>query len=187
MQVKEKVIEGFFYTDEDLYQEAKKEAEGVRYMKARVDLQYPEQVLQIYRRMVEQRMFQTQVGYAYLQELQDYLRTMPQIPNEEILPIPVTEAVRVVDASGTVNALREEKAQLKQSLHRSRLVNAVAAAMLVVMFAIAWSSSSPTVLNYENRLIDKYSTWQQELERRESIVREKERAIYGDDGQNTGS
>ena len=65
------VVDGFSFDDEDLFKEAKKEAEGVRYMKARVNLQYPDRVLQIYRRMIEQKMFQTQVGYAYLRELQD--------------------------------------------------------------------------------------------------------------------
>ena len=68
-------VDGFSFDNEDLYKEAKKEAEGVRYMKSRVNLQYPDRVLTIYQRMIAQRMFQTQVGYAYLQELQDYLHT----------------------------------------------------------------------------------------------------------------
>ena len=83
------IVEGFSFDDEDLLKEAKKEAEGVRYMKARVDLQYPDRVLQIYQRMVAQNMFQTQVGYAYLRELQDYLYTMPQVSNDEVPPLPV--------------------------------------------------------------------------------------------------
>ena len=100
------VVEGFTFDDEDLSKEAKKEAEGVRYMKARVNLQYPDRVLQIYRRMVEQKMFQTEVGYAYLRELQDYLYTMPQIPNDEVPPIPVRATVKVSDVSRTTEALR---------------------------------------------------------------------------------
>lgn len=188
MQKNENVVEGFSYRDPDLYRETKKEADGVRYMKSRVDFQYPQQVHQIYCRMIEQEMFQTQVGYAYLQELQDYLRTMPQIPNDEIPPIPVGAVVRVADASGTVEALRADREQLRHSLRRSVVLNVVAAAMIVVMFAIAFSSSSPTVLNYENRLIDKYSAWQQELEQRETVVQEKERVLlYGNDGEDTGS
>ena len=102
------IVEGFSFDDEDLLKEAKKEAEGVRYMKARVDLQYPDRVLQIYQRMVAQNMFQTQVGYAYLRELQDYLYTMPQVSNDEVPPIPVHTTVKVADASGTTEALREE-------------------------------------------------------------------------------
>ena len=33
------IVDGFSFEDEDLYKEAKKEAEGVRYMKARGNLQ----------------------------------------------------------------------------------------------------------------------------------------------------
>ena len=175
------IVDGFSFDDEDLFREAKKEAEGVRYMKARVDLQYPDRVLQIYRRMIEQRMFQTQVGYAYLQELQDYLHTMPKVKDEEIPPIPVHGAVRVLDASGTTEALRREIEKSKRAFRWSVIINFFAAAVILVMFAIAMSSSSPTVLNYENELQNKYAEWEQELREREAALLQKERILYGDD------
>lgn len=175
------IVDGFSFNDEDLLKEAKKEAEGVRYMKARVDLQYPDRVLQIYRRMIEQNMFQTQVGYAYLRELQDYLCTMPQVSNEEIPPIPVRMKVKVSDASGTTEALREENRKSRRAFRWSVMINFFAAAVILVMFAIAMSSSSPTVLNYENELQNKYAAWEQELEAREAAVSQKERMLNGDD------
>lgn len=175
------ITDGFIFDDEDLLKEAQKEAEGVRYMKARMDLQYPDRVLQIYRRMIAQNMFQTVVGYAYLRELQDYLYTMPQIPNDEILPIPVHRTVKVVDAAGTTEALREENAKSRRAFRWSLVINFFAVAVIVVMFAIAMSSSSPTVLNYENELQNKYAAWEQELSERETAVLQKERMLNGDD------
>ena len=174
------IVDGFLFEDEDLVKEAKKEAEGVRYMKARVDLQYPERVLQIYQRMIAQNMFQTQIGYAYLRELQDYLYTMPQVSNDEVPPIPVRANVRVSDASGTTEALREENGKSRRAFRWSMIINFFAAAVILVMFAIAMSSSSPTVLNYENELQNKYAAWEQELKEREAAVSEKERMLYGD-------
>ena len=175
------IVDGFLFDDEDLFKEAKKEAEGVRYMKARVDLQYPERVLQIYQRMIRQNMFQTQVGYSYLRELQDYLYTMPQISNADVPSIPVRSTVKVSDASGTTEALRQENKKSRRAFHWSMTVNFFALAVILVMFAIAMSSSSPTVLNYENELQNKYAVWEQELEKREAAVTEKERMLYGDD------
>ena len=175
------VVEGFSFDNEDLYKEAKKEAEGVRYMKSRVDLQYPDRVLTIYQRMIAQQMFQTQVGYAYLQELQDYLYTMPHVSKDEIPPIPVRSTVKVADAAGTTAALKEESGKSKRAFHWSLIVNFFAAAVILVMFAIAMSSSSPTVLNYENEIQNKYSSWEQELKEREAAVLQKERMLYGDD------
>ena len=174
------IVDGFSFDDEDLLLEAKKEAEGVRYMKAKVDMQYPDRVLQIYQRMIAQKMFQTQVGYSYLRELQDYLYTMPQVSNDEILPIPVNSTVKVSDASGTTEALREENGRCRRAFRWSLVINFFAAAVIVVMFAIAMSSSSPTVLNYENELQNKYAAWEQELSEREAAVLQKERMLNGD-------
>lgn len=177
----ELIVDGFLFENEDLMKEAKKEAEGVRYMKARVDLQYPDRVLQIYQRMIAQEMFQTQIGYAYLRELQDYLYTMPQIANDDVPPIPVHMTVRVSDASGTAEVLREENSRSRKAFRWSLIINFMAAAVIFVMFAIAMSSSSTTVLNYESKLQDKYASWEQELQEREAVLAEKERMLNGND------
>lgn len=173
------VVDGFSFESEDVLTEAKKELEGVRYMKAHMNLEQPGQVLQIYQKMIGQRMFQTAVGRAYLRELQDYLYTMPQINNDQIPPIPIGDTVRVLDASGTTEALREQNEKNRRAFRLSVVVNCVAAAVIVVMFAIAASSNSPTILNYENKLIDKYSAWEQQLDERENAIREKEGMIDG--------
>ena len=59
--------------------------------------------------------------------------------------------------------------------------NQIIITALVVMVAIAMSSSTPTVLNYENKLQNKYAAWEQQLEEREAAVLQKERMLYGDD------
>lgn len=174
------IVDGFLFDNEDLLKEAKREAEGVRYMKARVDLQYPDRVLQIYQRMLAQKMFQTQIGYSYLRELQDYLYTMPQVSNEEIPPIPVQSTVKVSDAAGTTDVLRDENRKCRAAFRWSMIINFFAAAVIVIMFAIAMSSNSPTVLNYENELQNKYAAWEQQLSEREAAVSQKERMLYGD-------
>jgi hypothetical protein len=149
-------------------------------MKSRVDLKDPEGVLRIYKRIIVQDTFQTQVGLAYLRELQAYLYTVPQISREEIPPIPVRREVQVLDAAGTAEHLRNENQKSRKAFHWSLGINFLAAAMIVGMFFIAMSSSSPTVLNYENEVIDKYSAWEQELSEREQAVKEKERDLLDD-------
>ena len=69
------VVEGYSFTDENMARQAQTEAEGVRYVKARTDLSKPDQVFNVYHRLLHDRMFQTPVGYAYLKEMQDYLKT----------------------------------------------------------------------------------------------------------------
>lgn len=48
---------------------------------------------------------------------------------------------------------------------------------VVSMMLLAATSDSVNILNYENKLIDKYSSWEQELEEREQAVKEQEQAL----------
>jgi hypothetical protein len=65
-----------------------KEAQGVSYVKSKVDLDNPEMVLQMYNKIVEQELFETPVGFAYLQELHDFLKKAPEIKDSDIRPLP---------------------------------------------------------------------------------------------------
>ena len=49
--------------------------------------------------------------------------------------------------------------------------------LIGVMFYISTTGSTPTVLNYEKALQNRYATWEQELEQRESEIREKEKEL----------
>lgn len=170
-------VDGFSFEDRDLLKEAQKEAEGVRYVKSKVDLSQPLQVLQIYNRMLEQHMFQTEVGYAYLKELQEYLYTMPQVPGAQIKPIPVSHVIKVKDAAGTTEQLRNEGRKTGMALRWSVAVNVLLTCVIIVMFAIAASGDSTTILNYENQLIDRYSQWEEQLDEREADLLMREQAI----------
>ena len=83
------VVEGFAFASENEAEVAKKEREGIRYIKEKTNMSNPDMVLQIYNKMVREKMFVTSVGYAYLFDLQEYLRTNPTIKDEDILPIEV--------------------------------------------------------------------------------------------------
>jgi hypothetical protein len=45
---------------------------------------------------------------------------------------------------------------------------------VVGMFYVNSTINSPTILNYEEKILDKYSAWEQELTAREAAVKEKE-------------
>ena len=91
MPKKEKVyvIEGFSFDSEAEAKQAQKECEGIKLVKEKTNMANPEMMLQIYNKMIREKMFVTAVGYAYLYDLQEYLRTNPGIKDEDILPIEV--------------------------------------------------------------------------------------------------
>ena len=170
---KEFLVDGFLFQDEELAQMAKKEAGGIRYIKDKTSMDDPEMVLQIYNKIIEQKMFETQVGISYLKELQEYLQTMPAIRKEEIKPIPVEEIIRkefvtVKEQDDKVKKVSDGKTRV------SRGLNVVLVLIIIAMFIITLTSDHPNILNYEEKLLDRYAGWEQELEEREKQVREKE-------------
>ena len=94
-------VEGFLFASEAEAEQAKKEREGVKYIRSRVDMDHPEQVLLIYNRMIAENMFSTVVGLSYLKDLQEYLTTISYVKKEDIRPIPVVPPI--ISELGKIN------------------------------------------------------------------------------------
>lgn len=182
------VVEGFAFYSEAEAEKAKKECEGIKYVKEKADMGKPEVMLQIYNKMIREKMFVTSVGYAFLYDLQEYLRTNPCIKDEDILPIEIVHP-------SIQESLREEKqkhqARLREVKQRSEkktmtdsevmkrykvslVMNWILVISVIFMFFISATSGHPTILNYEKEIINRYSAWEQELTEREAALREAE-------------
>lgn len=171
------VVGGYSFTDENMAKQARTEAEGVQYVKARTDMSKPDQVFNVYHKLLQQRMFQTPVGYEYLKELQEYLKTIPGIRNEDIRPIPVADNLVVRDTRGISErwSRRVEKEQNK--LRMSVVANFAFVVSILLMFLITATSGQTTILNYEKKIQDKYAQWEQQLTQREKAIREEEQEL----------
>ena len=184
MSEKKKVkINGFVFTDEAEAEQAKKEAHGIHYVEERADMHHPETVLEIYNKMVKQELFETAVGFTYLKELQEYLIQNPSINNSDILPISVLEeSLRKKLSISAKNRASEKKASKKTDGYRKKyeitlFISVILAVSVIGMFIVASTSDSPTIINYENKLIDKYAAWEQELDEREAALKEREQTV----------
>ena len=188
MSEKKKItINGFVFTDEAEAEQAKKEAQGIHYVEERADMHHPETVLEIYNKMVKQELYETAVGYTYLKELQEYLIQNPAINNRDILPISVThpmleESLRKKLRISAKKESNEKKMLKKSDGYRKKyeitlFISVILAVSVLGMFIIASTSNSPTIINYENKLIDKYAAWEQELDEREAALNEREHTM----------
>lgn len=180
------VVEGFAFTSESEAELAQKEREGIRYVKEKMSMSNPEPVLKLYNKLVREKTFTTAVGYAYLFDLQEYLRTNPQIKDEEILPIEIVhptleESLKEEKQKHQAKLLEVKKkaakkpvtdAELQNKYRLSLLVNLILAISVIGMFFISATSSHPTILNYEKELVNRYAAWEQELTQREAVLRE---------------
>lgn len=70
--------------------------------------------------------------------------------------------------------------ELKRYKKLSRLLLIACITMLIIiigMFAINATSQNPTILNYEEKIVDKYASWEEELDAREQELNEREQKL----------
>jgi hypothetical protein len=75
---------------------------------------------------------------------------------------------------------REIQAQMLKYKKISGITGVASVAMLIIiicMFVINGTSDSPTILNYEQTLLNKYAGWETELDEREQALAEREQAL----------
>lgn len=63
------------------------------------------------------------------------------------------------------------------SLKTSLIINIVLGILVILMFVIANTSKTDNILNYRRNVTNEYSTWAEDLTKREREVRRKEREL----------
>ena len=56
------VVNGFAFTDRETAQKAVKEAESIKYIKEKLDMEKPRMVLEMYRKLTKEQVFRTTIS-----------------------------------------------------------------------------------------------------------------------------
>ena len=190
---------GFVFRTKKEAELAQREIEGTKYLRQKLDMENPNAVFSIYQNLIEQYLFETPVGYCFLKELRDYLLMIPAISNEEVLAIPIRypqteeeekkqkkeqkkeeqrkERQREKEKAKNKKEQKKEGKNYKGRCQFFMVTSLILLISVVSMMLLAATSDNVNILNYENKLIDKYSSWEQELEEREQAVKEQEQAL----------
>lgn len=190
---------GFVFRTKKEAELAQREIEGTKYLRQKLDMENPNAVFSIYQNLIEQDLFETPVGYCFLKELRDYLLMIPVISNEEVLAIPIRypqteeeekkqkkeqkkeeqrkERQREKEKAKNKKEQKKEGKNYKGRCQFFMVTSLILLISVVSMMLLAATSDNVNILNYENKLIDKYSSWEQELEEREQAVKEQEQAL----------
>ncbi len=172
--------EGFLFLNGEDASLAEKEHKQVKYLEKNMDFNNPEQVLNVYQKLIAERTFRTPVGTCFLRRLQDYLVKKVDGGKERIPAIPVDEP-----CERSVKKPREELASIRMATQKRKekqensykisvILNFVLITAVLLMFWMTMQSDTPNMLNYRVALENRYSSWEQELAQREQAVREKE-------------
>lgn len=190
---------GFVFRTKKEAELAQREIEGTKYLRQKLDMENPNAVFSIYQNLIEQDLFETPVSYCFLKELRDYLLMIPAISNEEVLAIPIRypqteeeekkqkkeqkkeeqrkERQREKEKAKNKKEQKKEGQNYKGRCQFFMVTSLILLISVVSMMLLAATSDNVNILNYENKLIDKYSSWEQELEEREQAVKEQEQAL----------
>ncbi len=177
-------VDGFVFATAADAQIAREEIKKIQYISEKLDYDQPESILEIYNKMIANRIFTTPIGYAYLREMQFFLFTNKEIEDERVKKIPLYTIFGA--KAGELSKLDAIYVQpkAKKDYHKEYITAVwvcIALAVTVIsLFTVALNADNPNVLNYKNALINQYSEWEQELTERENVIREKEAELQID-------
>ena len=170
-------VEGFYFESEKQAARAQKEADGIKYIKENTKMDDPEVVLKLYNKLIQDEMLSTPVGMAFLVELQELLIMSTDIDGEIIRPIPGNMCTAWKKNDTPKKPVRNKKYTV------SLWINAVLCVIIAGMFLINYmSDNNVNIINYENALVDKYESWESQLNDREAAIQQKEAELGIDEG-----
>ena len=177
---RERTVDGYLFLTKEDAVAAQNEKDRIELLEKKINYHSYEQVKTVYEKAVRERVFKTPIGYAFLKKMQGALKEK-NVENEEIIPIPFyinfLPKVREKTAPARARIDVKEEEKKRRTLAISISVNIALIVAVIAMFYITLNSDNPNILNYETAILNKYSSWEQDLEERESVVREKEREL----------
>lgn len=178
------IVGGYCFGTAQDAEMARQEEKKIEYLESHMDYGKTENILLVYKKAIESRIFNTPIGWEYLKKIQNELNRRDDL-KEEVPPIGLYTvfAHRVADeikVPASRIPQKKEKRDARKGMIASVIINVMLAAAVAAMFYIALTSDNPNILNYENNLQNKYAQWEQELTERENTVREKERNLMID-------
>lgn len=121
-------VNGYQFETEEMAEKAKREINGIKYIKSQTRMDDPEIVYKLYNKLLDRNYFVTPVGLAFMQELNEYLHSIPFFREEDIRPVPVFSESVEQDLSELRKAVqrrekekREKEKQLAKEAEREKI------------------------------------------------------------------
>ncbi len=178
-------VQGFKFSTLADAKTAEEEYKKMVYIRQRMNMNNPEEILAIYDKMIENGLFVTPVGVDFLMRVREYLTENGAIDSSRIRPIETgslftqraRNEARAAARPRVTTDLVEENRKLKNRYHIALATAIISVILVAAMFIVAKSSDNPNIINYRNAIENQYAEWEENLTQREQAVREKEEAL----------
>lgn len=186
----ELIVSGFQFDNFRDAQEAIREQRNIAALKSKIDFTQTDDMVELYHRLVERKVFKTPVGYQFLGEFREYLVEELKMEEQEV-PYIYVESTQGISRMQReqLEFLQNENIQLEQRKRKFVIAIGVLTTMIIAMFLITIFNPNVGYINTENKILNRYAAWEEELTRREAQVREREAelGIEADTEQETES
>lgn len=205
-KVGNQTVDGFYFEDAEMAAKAEKEADTVKYICSKTNFSQISTVYGIYTKLIENNVFSTAVGYAFLAELHRMLQESGVYNDSELPKIYISKVTQksgvqkeaeeadAEDEARIVEAVRKRTQSLndtsktqvrniremyRDKLKTYKMVIAALALCIIGMIAMLYFSDSSPLRDAEQQVLDKYSAWQESLQEWENELEERESNLSG--------
>lgn len=161
--------QGFTFRSEAELAEAKKEAEVVAYIRGQADLSNVKTVVKLYNRLIEKGTLATELGISFLKELRSRALDSGVVAESSLEPLPTVEKKKPEPPK----VMTKERKLMELYRERSRnlsIVVAILCVVIVVLFAIRLFGTASPFTDYEQKVLDEYAGWKEELTEKEEAL-----------------
>ena len=117
------VVDQYLFETEEEYELALSEKKKIQYIDEHTDYRAVENIAVLYKSIIETNMFQTPVGYAYLERLREFL-VRSGAKTDNLPAIPVKKKITSTGGKELLHENRELKRKLEKKKH-IRVTNGV--------------------------------------------------------------
>lgn len=175
-------IGGFTFLTEEDAELARSEAKKISYIESHTDMSNISVIKSVYSKALEERYFQTPIGFEYMRKLQKEIIDSEESA-ENVKPIPMYVSFRRVNLSESepvkkrTSKAKKQEHELRVKYRNACLIAGIFAALVVIMLFISLNGTTMNAYNYKAAVTNTYAQWEAELTERENAVREKEREL----------
>ena len=172
----EHIVEGYYFEDIREAGKAKKEYFNICKIKSSISFDDLQGLKKMYLKLVEKKYFSTPIGYAFLQEMREYLVENLQDNDLPLINIARTNIVKVPDVINEIHPevssekykkLRNEYGKMKKLKFRLQIAVISLLVIVVGMLYIMATNENVGYFNTEEKIVNKYAAWEERLENRE--------------------
>ena len=163
---------------------AKREAESVEYIKAKMERKDRDKTRKLYDSLVEKQSFITPVGIQFMKELQ---QDLSMFSTSSLQGVPVHLAVDKENQikgkltkefiAGSKDRNVQQVDIYKNKLKNSRIIITFLVVLILAMFSVVLFGKNSPLQDAEEKLQDKYATWEEQLKEKEQLLLDKEEQL----------